>query len=291
MSKIEWTQKTWNPITGCTKRSEGCKHCYAEKMHNRLAAMGQRKYQNYFNDISDIRFYPEELKRNFGKNPKMIFVNSMSDTFHEGVENDWIKKILETIAINNQHTFQLLTKRASRLEFFNYPKNAWVGVTVENAIYKSRIDYLRKTNANIKFLSCEPLIGDLGELDLTGIDWVICGGESGHNARPCHPDWVRNIQRQCQEQNVPFFFKQWGEWCQGSQLDYNVAIENFNVSDGVLLNVQVDMKTCSYKVGKKNAGSLLDGKQYKEYPPRYIIGGVDLAKGKDCCVINGKIQA
>lgn len=283
MSKIEWTEKTWNIITGCTKRSEGCRNCYAEKMHKRLCAMCQNKYADGFNKVV---FHMEELNRNFGKKPKMIFVNSMSDTFHANVEDNSIIYILDMINQNKQHTFQLLTKRSERLQYFGYPSNVWLGVTVEHPDYKFRIDDLRETHTKVKFLSCEPLLGDLGELDLSGIDWVICGGESGHNARPCHPDWVRNIQRQCVEQNVPFFFKQWGEWQNGSTGSYFPEKEFivFNNGDiikntkretvtyfyrtckGISSNYEKLKPTVMSKVGKKKAGSLLDGKEYKEYP-------------------------
>lgn len=263
-SNIEWTEETWNPITGCTKYSEGCKNCYAEKMTKRLAAMGQKKYAEGFNKVV---IHYEEFNRNFGKKPKMIFVNSMSDTFHKDVPSNQIERILLYAAYNKQHIFQILTKRAERLQLFNYHSpNIWLGVTIEHADYKYRIFHLKHTNAKIKFLSCEPLLGDLGELDLKGIDWVIVGGESGHNARPMNPDWVRNIHKQCVEQNVPFFFKQWGEWCQASQLDYDVAIENFIVKDDLILNVPIDKETNSYKVGKKKASCLLDGEEWKEYP-------------------------
>lgn len=207
MSKIEWTNETWNPVTGCSKYSEGCQNCYAEKMTKRLAAMGQEKYKNGFNKVV---FHPEELNRDFGRKSKMIFVNSMSDTFHTDISKFQISKMLEYCSFNKQHIFQILTKRAARVEEFSYPPNVWLGVTVEKENYKNRIEFLRHTDAKIKFLSCEPLLGDLGELDLTGIDWVIVGGESGPGARPMHPDWVRNIKTQCRKQDVPFFFKQWG---------------------------------------------------------------------------------
>ena len=170
MSKIEWTNKTWNPVTGCSKYSEGCQNCYAEKMTKRLAAMGQEKYKNGFNKVV---FHPEELNRGFGGKSKMIFVNSMSDTFHADISKFQISKMLEYCSCNKQHIFQILTKRAARVEEFSYPPNIWLGVTVEKENYKNRIEFLRRTDAKVKFLSCEPLLGDLGELDLTGIDWVI----------------------------------------------------------------------------------------------------------------------
>lgn len=271
-SKIEWTNATWNVITGCTKYSEGCKNCYAEKMHRRLAAMGQKKYAHGFNHI-DV--HPSEFNKSFGKKHKMIFVNSMSDTFHSEVQDNIINSLLSTINLHPQHTFQILTKRAERVPGFDYPDNVWLGVTVEMAKYKNRMDYLKKTNARVKFLSCEPLLEDLGELDLSGIDWVIAGGESGPGARPCHADWVQNIQKQCAEQNVPFFFKQWGEWCSGPQLDWELIKDKYkkNLCDFgdsyCLLNVECKAEF-GYKVGRKYAGCKLDGKEYKEYPKERI---------------------
>lgn len=282
MSKIEWTNKTWNPVTGCSKYSEGCQNCYAEKMTKRLAAMGQEKYKNGFNKVV---FHPEELNRDFGGKSKMIFVNSMSDTFHADISKFQISKMLEYCSFNKQHIFQILTKRAARIEEFSYPPNVWLGVTVEKENYKNRIEFLRHTDAKIKFLSCEPLLGDLGELDLTGIDWVIVGGESGPGARPMHPDWVRNIQKQCQEQNVPFFFKQWGEWIPSEQALRLSTFKRMGIlsKDGSLSYKTYPSEVKKWteqtkdpikhipgvfvlKVGKTNSGAILDGKEYKEFP-------------------------
>lgn len=272
MSKIEWTEKTWNIITGCFKISEGCTNCYAERMTKRLAAMGQKKYAACFNKIA---FHPEELKRDFGKKPKMIFVNSMSDTFQMDILVSEIAAILSFFMLprNLKHTFQVLTKRSRRLRDFSYPYNVWLGVTVEKENCKHRINDLKRTDARIKFLSCEPLLEDLGELDLTGINWVICGGESGPNARPVHPDWVRNIQRQCQEQNVSFFFKQWGEWVPYSnwyEVETTNSIVEFALNvwgkDKQLHRWSNELTDVSLRVGKKKAGSLLDGVEYKEFP-------------------------
>lgn len=280
MSKIEWTNITWNPITGCNKKSEGCLNCYAEKMHKRLTAMGQEKYKFPF---ECVLFHYEELGRDLGKKPKMVFVNSMSDTFNEKISDEQIDKILGFCNANQHHQFQVLTKRAERVPGFSYPNNIWLGVTVENANHKNRIDYLRKTNAKIKFLSCEPLLGDLGELDLTGIDWVICGGETGFNARPVHPDWIRNIQKQCKVAGVPFFFKQWGEWAVVYERNKGGTAENyFNDNESEYYDKYNRMNfaggygfhgenVCYFdKVGKKKAGALLDGVEYKEFP-NYIV--------------------
>ncbi len=273
MSKIEWTNETWNIITGCNKISEGCQNCYAEKMHKRLTAMGQVKY--YFPFCNVIFHYSELSRKITGKN-KMVFVNSMSDTFNEKISAEQITKILAACKGQYQHTFQILTKRAERITDFTYPDNVWLGVTVENAKYKNRIDYLKQTNAKIKFLSCEPLLEDLGELDLKGIDWVIVGGESGKDARPMHPDWVRNIQRQCKEQNVGFFFKQWGEWMPAGECDYDLIKDKFFIrkigKSEVLLNVEINEEFSAYKVGKKYAGCLLNGREYKEYPQKRSNG-------------------
>ena len=269
MTKIEWTNATWNVITGCTKYSEGCQNCYAEKMHKRLQAMGQTKYNHPF---STQVVHVLEFDKTFGKKPKMIFVNSMSDTFHSNVPDETICSLLEVIKNQPQHTFQILTKRAERVKEFSYPDNVWLGVTVEMAKYKDRMKYLKQTDAKVKFLSCEPLLEDLGELDLSGIDWVIAGGESGTNARPCQSDWARNILIQCKEQNVPFFFKQWGEYCPGSQMDWNLIKDKYSKKlyklegedNYILLNVPI--KDFCYQVGKKYSGCLLDGLEYKEYP-------------------------
>ncbi|MBC8472811.1 MAG: phage Gp37/Gp68 family protein [Planctomycetes bacterium] len=210
-SAIEWTQSTWNPVTGCTKISTGCRNCYAERMAKRLHAMGQKNYRNGFR----LTCHPESLDIPLRwKKPQIIFVNSMSDLFHENVPLDFIRDVFTTMRQADYHLFQVLTKRAKRLmevsPVLDWPENVWMGVTVESRNYKDRIDYLRATGAGIKFLSLEPLLDDLGELDLFGIEWVIVGGESGPGARPMAIDWVRGIRNQCLEQQVPFFFKQWG---------------------------------------------------------------------------------
>ncbi|MCR4664139.1 MAG: phage Gp37/Gp68 family protein [Paludibacteraceae bacterium] len=212
-TKIEWTDRTWNPITGCTKYSAGCAHCYAETMSRRLRAMGLDKYADGF----QLAIHPEALKEPLQwKKPHNIFVCSMSDIFHKDVPFDFVDKIMTTIEQTPQHSYQILTKRAERMnEYFssrNIPKNVWLGVTVENADVKSRIDYLRNIPATVCFLSCEPLLEDLGELDLQGIDWVIVGGESGNQARLMKEEWVLNIKDQVDASNAAFFFKQWGTW-------------------------------------------------------------------------------
>lgn len=213
-SKIEWTEQTWNPTTGCTKISAGCKHCYAEVMARRLQAMHVNGYENGF----ELSVLPERLNQPLKrKKPTVYFVNSMSDLFHEGVSDSFIEQVFDTIKKAEQHQFQVLTKRAERLEnFFKnrpVPNNAWIGVSVENKKEGVlRIEHLRQVNAKIRFLSCEPLLEDLGYLNLSNIHWVIVGGESGGKARPMKHEWVENIQKQCEEQKVQFFFKQWGGW-------------------------------------------------------------------------------
>ncbi len=210
-SKIEWTESTWNPVTGCTKISAGCLNCYAERMARRLKAMGQPNYRNGFNVTCHQHVLDMPLR---WKKPQMVFVNSMSDLFHKDVPDDFILDIFATMWQAPQHQYQILTKRAERLAQLSpglaWLDNVWMGVTVESADYKSRIDRLRYTGAHVKFLSFEPLLGDLGELDLDGIDWVIVGGESGPGARTMEIDWVRSVREQCLARGVPFFFKQWG---------------------------------------------------------------------------------
>jgi protein gp37 len=203
---------TWNPTTGCDKISAGCKFCYAEVMTKRLKAMGQEKYAGGFREI---RAHESELQRPFTwKSPKVVFVNSMSDLFHDKVPVTFIQQVFDTMNNCPQHTFQVLTKRAENVEKYSelltWSPNIWMGVSVEDERVVHRIDHLRNSGAAVKFLSLEPLIGPLPNLDLTGIDWVIVGGESGRKPRPMNPEWVLEIQRQCEEQGVAFFFKQWG---------------------------------------------------------------------------------
>lgn len=210
-SKIEWTEMTWNPTTGCTKISQGCKYCYAEVMSNRLFAMGMEKYKDNFK----IRMHNNALNIPYNwKKPKIVFVNSMSDLFHEEIPNHFILKAFKVMNENPQHIFQVLTKRAERLSTvankLHWTKNIWMGVTVENSSVEHRIEYLRDINAYVKFLSLEPLIGPLPNINLSKIDWVIVGGESGNNPRPMEKKWVVDIKEQCKNSNAYFFFKQWG---------------------------------------------------------------------------------
>jgi protein gp37 len=238
-SDIEWTEQTWNPVTGCTKVSPGCKHCYAEVMARRLKAMNAAGYEDGFS----LRLMPERLEQPLRRRkPTVYFVNSMSDLFHEGVPDQYIDRVMEVISETPQHTYQILTKRAERIrDYYSsrpVPPNVWLGVSVEDRKYGlPRIPYLRSVAAKVRFLSVEPLLEDLGEFDLSGIDWVIVGGESGYKARPMKMEWVRNVQAECDAAQVPFFFKQWGVWGE----------------DGV-------------KRSKKANGRLLDGRLYEEYP-------------------------
>ena len=230
-TKIEWTEVTWNPTTGCTKISEGCKNCYAEKMAERLRAMGTPKYENGF----DLAMHPNTLSDPYSwKKPKVVFVNSMSDLFHEDVPLPFIKEVFAVMNDNPKHIFQVLTKRADILEQYspilNWSENIWMGVTVESNRHYSRVDHLRRSGAFVKFLSCEPLLTSLKEINLFEIDWVIVGGESGSNARPIKKDWVVELKDMCEVQDTPFFFKQWGG------------------------------------KNKKKAGSMLDGVYYKNIP-------------------------
>jgi protein gp37 len=212
-TKIEWTESTWNPITGFTKISSGCKYCYAEIMARRLKAMGQEKYKNGFN----LTLHPDCLDEPYSwKKPKMIFVNSMSDLFHKEVPLYFIQRVFKVIKENPQHVFQVLTKRADVLHYYDsegwleWPHNLWMGVTVENNDVMQRIEHLRNTKARVKFLSCEPLLSPLNDMNLQGIDWVIVGGESGRTPRPIKEEWAIDIKEQCQKANIAFYFKQWG---------------------------------------------------------------------------------
>jgi protein gp37 len=210
-SKIEWTEFTWNPVTGCSKISEGCRHCYAERMARRLKAMGNARYANGFKVTlhDDLVELPRRMR-----SPRLIFVNSMSDLFHEKVPTDFIRRVFDTMRASPQHTFQVLTKRSRRLRELApelpWPRHVWIGVSVEDSRVLSRTDDLRAVPAPVRFLSCEPLIGPLDALPLGGISWVIVGGESGPGARPMRTAWVESIRRQCRDARVRFFFKQWG---------------------------------------------------------------------------------
>ncbi len=236
-SSIEWTESTWNPITGCTKISPGCKNCYAERMAHRLLRMGQANYANGFK--LTLQEHAVELPLQW-KKPQTIFVNSMSDLFHKDVPTEFILRVFDVMRRAHWHRFQILTKRSERLlelnDRLNWSSNIWMGVSVENQAYTSRIDDLRKTSACVKFLSLEPLLGPLRKLNLKKMDWVIVGGESGPHSRPIEEPWVLDIRDQCVKAKVPFFFKQWGG------------------------------------VNKKKAGRLLEGKTWSEMPKMKRVG-------------------
>ena len=211
LSKIEWTETTWNPVTGCTKISYGCKHCYAERMSKRLQAMGMEKYRRGFEVVVHESVLQEPLK---WKSPSLVFVNSMSDLFHKAVPIDFVQSVFEVMNQASQHTFQVLTKRPGRVKQIDarldWAPNIWLGTSIESERWQDRLNRLKSTGARTKFLSLEPLLGPLPDLDLTGIDWVIVGGESGPGARPMDAEWVREIRDNCVDSEVPFFFKQWG---------------------------------------------------------------------------------
>jgi len=210
-SNIEWTEMTWNPVTGCTKVSQGCKHCYAERMAKRLTAMGAERYRNGFS----VTLHPDLVDMPRGwRLPRVVFVNSMSDLFHDDIPLAYIQRVFSTMRDCPRHTFQVLTKRSERLAelapHLPWPENVWIGVSVEDARVLHRVADLQSVPAKVRFLSLEPLIGPLESLPLDGIHWVIVGGESGPQARPMRKEWVKDILRQCRTANVPFFFKQWG---------------------------------------------------------------------------------
>jgi len=230
-TKIEWTESSWNPVTGCSKISDGCLNCYAEKMAFRLKAMRTRGYENGFEVTLQYHQLEKPLKL---KKPQMIFVNSMSDIFHSNIPDEYILKIFEIMNKASWHTFQVLTKRPERLEELkdkiNWTDNIWLGTTIESNKYIDRVKFIKKTNAKIKFISFEPLIDNVKDVNIEGIDWVIVGGESGSRAREIKKEWIYEIKEKCDKLNIPFFFKQWGG------------------------------------KNKKKSGRLLDGKIYDEMP-------------------------
>lgn len=211
LSKIEWTETTWNPVTGCTKISHGCKHCYAERMSKRLQAMGMTKYRRGFDVAIHESVLEDPLK---WRKPSLVFVNSMSDLFHKNVPTEFVQSVFDVMNRAQLHTFQVLTKRPGRVSRLDarldWGANIWLGTSIESERWLDRMDALKSTGARTKFLSLEPLLGPLPDLDLSGIDWVIVGGESGPGSRPMDADWVREIRDNCAASGVPFFFKQWG---------------------------------------------------------------------------------
>lgn len=300
-SKIEWTDATWNPVRGCTKISQGCKNCYAETFAERFRGVAGHPFEQGF----DLRLFPHKLGEPVKwKEPRRVFVNSMSDLFHDGIPFDYICQVFAVMGIENRHVYQILTKRPERMHEFMTGKdrhkaileayfelsrqkvlkttmvdgrgswfpleNVWLGTSVENADVLHRIDTLRQTPAALRFLSIEPLLGPLGKLNLEGIGWVIVGGESGQGARPMHPDWVREIRDQCQAAGVPFFFKQWGEWIPdrqliGLDLDFGDSFPA-KKGGGAWPVHEFDDVCISFKLGKKITGRLIDGREWNEFP-------------------------
>lgn len=300
---IEWTNATWNPVAGCSVLSPGCKNCYAMKMAARLEAMGVPLYAGLtqpskagpvWNGVMRLAGEKQLSQPMRWKKPRRIFVNSMSDLFHEKVLDEWIDRVFAEMDVCQRHIFQILTKRSDRMRLHMIDftddvlkdskplPNVWLGVSVENRAALHRIDDLRVTPAAKRFLSLEPLLENLGEIDLTGIDWVIAGGESGKNARPMHPDWVRNIRDQCAAAGVPFFFKQWGAWV--PQLGAIDLYEFGEISRRRWVAWDEDEgrwqfwdrpmwcddlgapEDCMVLVGKKTTGSVLDGIEHKAFP-------------------------
>lgn len=261
-SNIEWTDATWNPVRGCTKISPGCKNCYAETFAERWRGIPGHPFEQGF----DLKLVPHKLNEpKKWKEPKKIFVNSMSDLFHKDIPFEYIQQVFEVMRETPHHIYQVLTKRPEIMrqfcqEFYPEPlQNVWLGTSVENSTYVLRADCLKNIPAAVRFLSIEPLLGEIDFIDLKGIDWVIVGGESGPKARPMHPDWVRKIRDLCVESDTAFFFKQWGEWVCANQ-DSEAEIDPFQTTKQNFGLVEV------YRVGKKKAGRLLDGREWNEMP-------------------------
>lgn len=275
-SSIEWTQATWNPTTGCDRTSPGCDHCYALTLSRRLKAMGNPKYQRDGSPATSgpgfrLTLHPDQLSLpHRWKSPRLIFVNSMSDLFHPEVPDEFIEDVFQVMADTPQHTYQVLTKRSQRLSKLaprlSWSKNVWMGVSVESARYAFRANHLRKVPAAVRFISAEPLLGPLPNLDLTGIDWLIAGGESGPGARPMHPDWAKELRDRCKTADVAFFFKQWGAWAPNRETGaVPVAI------DGVILDAMPSVRAPGApvrmrRVGKGAAGRTMDGRTWNEMP-------------------------
>jgi protein gp37 len=270
---IQWTDATWNPTTGCDRVSPGCDNCYALTQAKRLKAMGQAKYQTDGDPRTSgpgfgLAIHPDTLGQPaLWTRPRLIFVNSMSDLFHARVPLGFVRDVFDVIADTPQHRYQVLTKRSLRLarlaDRLPWPPNLWMGVSVENATELRRVDHLRQVPASVRFLSCEPLLGPLDGLDLTGIGWCITGGESGRNARPMHPAWARQLRDQCVAAAVPFFFKQWGEWRPGGDPS---RCADWIAGDGAFAIAGTPSATAMVRVGKHAAGRELDGWTWDQFP-------------------------
>jgi protein gp37 len=258
-SPIEWTTTTWNPVTGCDKVSPGCDHCYAENFAERFRGVRGHVYEKGF----DLQLRPERLAQPLSwRRPSFVFVNSMSDLFHADVPESYIHDVVNVMREASIHTFQVLSKRAERLERLSrrikWPTNVWLGVSVESPVYYSRVRHLQRVDAAVRFLSCEPLLDDLPDIPLDGIGWVIAGGESGARARPMQPEWARSVRDQCRLAGVPFFFKQWGAW----------GVRSTEHERDELV-----------RVGKKAAGRMLDGRTWDEMPGHHPVGASNGSSG------------
>ncbi|MHB2029335.1 MAG: DUF5131 family protein [Acidimicrobiales bacterium] len=280
-SSIEWTESTWNPTTGCDRTSPGCDHCYALTLSRRLQAMGNPKYQRDGDSRTSgpgfgLTLHEDQLDlpRRWAA-PRVIFVNSMSDLFHQGVPDDFIQRTFQVMEETPRHTYQVLTKRSQRLAKLApklpWPSNVWMGVSVETEKYSFRVNHLRATQAAVRFISAEPLLGPLSNIDLTNIDWVIAGGESGPGARPMHPSWVRLLRDHCNESDVAFFFKQWGAWKpERSRLATPVSIRG-ELLDSMPAFAVPGSPVKMRRLGKGRAGRRIDGRTWDQMPvPRDV---------------------
>jgi protein gp37 len=275
-SGIEWTEATWNPTTGCDQTSPGCDNCYALTLSRRLKAMGNPKYQRDGDPATSgpgfkLTTHTDQLSLpHRWKSPRVIFVNSMSDLFHPEVPDAFISDVFQVMADTPRHTYQVLTKRAQRLSklapHLPWPSNVWMGVSVETDRYSFRANHLRKVPAAVRFISAEPLLGPLPKLDLSGIDWVIAGGESGPGARPMHPSWARDLRDRCVERNVAFFFKQWGAWAPTDDAGaVPVGIDGAVLPEMPLVSVP-GAPVAMRRMGKGAAGRHIDGQTWSEMP-------------------------
>jgi protein gp37 len=275
-SSIEWTQATWNPTTGCDQTSPGCDHCYALTLARRLKAMGNPKYQSDGDPRTSgpgfaLTLHPDQLGLPFrwGK-PRVVFVNSMSDLFHPSVPATFIQQVFSVMADTPRHTYQVLTKRSKRLlqltDRLDWPPNVWMGVSVESARYAFRVDHLRATGAAVRFVSAEPLLGSLAALDLSGVDWLIAGGESGAGSRPMHPAWPRELRDACVAAGTAFFFKQWGSWTPAApESTISVTVDGDLVDTDSLVGVP-GAPAPMRRTSKAAAGRLLDGRTWDQMP-------------------------
>ena len=269
MSEIEWTDETWNPVTGCTQISPGCENCYALRMTRRLQAMGQANYRNGFALTTHDHVLEKPLH---WKRPRKIFVNSMSDLFHKDVPVDFIKKVFDVCRQAHWHQFQILTKRSQRLardaKLLDWPNNVWMGTSVESQAYAYRIDHLRQVPAAVRFISFEPLIGPIECVDLQGIDWAIVGGESGPGSRPSHPDWFRKLRIMCEKSGTAFFFKQYGDFAPAPANTEEKRLVRIGKKGEIrdpedLTRIKSDATVV--RMGKGNAGRMLDGQTWDAY--------------------------